>query len=127
MSKTIAEKLGFKPGMKVQVQGAPDGLELGLPGGAEGPFDLLLFFLPNAAAVETAAAFADEAYRDGARLWFAYPKKSGRLATDINRDHGWGPAAARDLLPVTQIALDETWSALRFRRRHEIAKLTRRF
>jgi hypothetical protein len=33
----------------------------------------------------------------------------------------------RDLLPVTQVAIDETWSALRFRRRREIAKLTRKF
>ena len=127
MSKTIAEKLGFKPGMRVRVQGAPDGLELGLPPAAEGPFDLMLFFVPNTAAVAPAATLADEAYRDGARLWFAYPKKSGRLAADINRDHGWEPVAACDLLAVTQIALDETWSALRFRRRHEIAKVTRRF
>jgi hypothetical protein len=127
VSKTIAEKLGFKPGMRVRVQGAPDGLELGLPGAPAGPFDLLLFFAPDAAAVHAAAASADEAYQEGARLWFAYPKKSGRLATDISRDHGWEPVAARDLLPVTQIALDDTWSALRFRRRAEIAKLTRRF
>jgi hypothetical protein len=29
------------------------------------------------------------------------------------------------LLPVTQIALDDTWSALRFRFREEIPKLMR--
>jgi hypothetical protein len=30
------------------------------------------------------------------------------------------------LLPVTQVALDDTWSALRFRFRDEIRKLTRK-
>jgi hypothetical protein len=58
-------------------------------------------------------------------LWLAYPKKSGPSRTDIRRDHGFEPLLARDFLPVAQVALDDTWSALRFRRRGEIKKLTR--
>ena len=46
--------------------------------------------------------------------------------TDLTRDRGWEPMAAHDLLAVTQVAVDETWSALRFRRRREIPVLTRR-
>ena len=63
----------------------------------------------------------------GKKLWFAYPKKTGAIQTDITRDHGWAPLAAADLLPVTQVAIDATWSALRFRYRDEIPTLTRKF
>jgi hypothetical protein len=60
-------------------------------------------------------------------LWLAYPKKSSGVKTDLSRDAGWPPLEAADFLPVTQISLDETWSALRFRRRSEIKTLTRKF
>jgi hypothetical protein len=126
MSRSIGEKLGWKSGMKVLIDGAPAGLPLALEAAAEGPFDLLLVFVPDTASVPAAASLADRHYRDGARLWFADPKKSGARRSDISRDHGWAPVEARDLLPVSQVALDEDWSALRFRHRREIPKLTRR-
>jgi hypothetical protein len=46
-------------------------------------------------------------------LWFAYPK-GGRA--DVNRDSLY-PIVAEltGMRPITQVALDETWSALRFR------------
>ncbi len=127
MGKTVAEKLGHEPGMRTLVRGAPEGLQLDLEGAAGERFDLLLLFVRSAAEIEAGAPEADALYADGGRLWFAYPKKTGALRTDISRDHGWGPLLERDLLPVTQVAIDETWSALRFRRRREIAKLTRKF
>ena len=37
------------------------------------------------------------------------------MKTDITRDRGWEPVTAGGLRPVTQIAIDETWSALRWR------------
>ena len=45
-------------------------------------------------------------------LWVAYPK--GNRA-DINRDSLWRMIAPYGLRPITQVAIDETWSALRFR------------
>ena len=45
-------------------------------------------------------------------LWILYPK-GGRA--DINRDSLWPLVAVHGLRPITQIAVDETWSALRFR------------
>ncbi|MAF63879.1 MULTISPECIES: hypothetical protein [Pseudomonadota] len=47
------------------------------------------------------------------------------IRSDITRDDGWESLAAQDLLPVTQVAIDNDWSALRFRYRDEIARLTR--
>jgi hypothetical protein len=56
-------------------------------------------------------------------LWFAYPKKSSKkYRSTIDRDHGWEALGALGYEPVRQIALDEDWSALRFRPVHLIGR-----
>ena len=60
-------------------------------------------------------------------LWFAYPKKSSKkYQTEITRDHGWGVLGDYNLKPVRQVAIDDDWSALRFRKIAFIPKLTRK-
>lgn len=44
--------------------------------------------------------------------WIAYPKAN---KADINRDTLWPIAGEINLRPIGQVAIDETWSALRFR------------
>jgi hypothetical protein len=52
-----------------------------------------------------------------ALLWFAYPKGTSRnYRCDFNRDTGWDVLRASGFDSVRQIAIDEDWSALRFRR-----------
>jgi hypothetical protein len=46
--------------------------------------------------------------------WVAYPK-SGQLGTDLNRDSLAGSLREHGIQPVRQIAIDDVWSALRFR------------
>jgi hypothetical protein len=46
--------------------------------------------------------------------WVAYPK-SGQLGTDLHRDSLAALLMASGIKPVCQIAVDEVWSALRFR------------
>jgi hypothetical protein len=50
-----------------------------------------------------------------ALLWIAYPKKTGKIKSDITRDNGWEAVFGAGYEPVTQIAIDDDWSALRFR------------
>ena len=45
-------------------------------------------------------------------VWVLYPKGN---RTDVNRDSLWRLIAPYGLRPITQVAVDETWSALRFR------------
>jgi predicted transport protein len=47
-------------------------------------------------------------------LWIAYPKKSGKLETDLTRDAGWETVFKSGWRGVRQISIDTTWSALRF-------------
>jgi hypothetical protein len=64
---------------------------------------------------------------DDAVFWFCYPKKSSKKYTcEFNRDTGWAVMAQYDLEPVRQVAIDEDWSALRFRQVKHIKNITRR-
>ncbi|WP_424683359.1 hypothetical protein [Frateuria sp. YIM B11624] len=50
-------------------------------------------------------------------LWFAYPKASSRRQRcEFNHDTGWDVIRALGFDSVRQVAIDEDWSALRFRR-----------
>jgi hypothetical protein len=50
-------------------------------------------------------------------LWFAYPKgTSKRYASEINRDTGWDSLQSAGFETVRLVAIDQDWSALRFRR-----------
>jgi hypothetical protein len=108
MPKSPLDKLGFKPGMTGWAVGRPDALAdlVALPAGdaPAGPPDVTVAFVRSAADVAPALARVLPHYADGRALWFAYPKKTGAIRTDITRDRGWEPMAAHDLLAVTQVA-----------------------
>ena len=48
-------------------------------------------------------------------LWFAYPKGTSKVKTDINRDTIRVTGEEFGITTVTAISIDDTWSALRFR------------
>lgn len=61
-------------------------------------------------------------------LWFAYPKgTSKKFKCDFNRDTGWSVLGEQGFEPVRMVAIDEDWSALRFRRVEFIKTMTRSF
>ncbi len=121
---TLTKKLQMKPGQRAVIINAPQGYvdELGaLPEGVEladkpeGTFDFVQLFVRN---VEELNRLAPEAIgvakRDGL-LWISYPKQSSKIKTDINRDVAWAEMEKTGWRPVSQIAIDDIWSALRFR------------
>ncbi len=68
----------------------------------------------------TAAAEGD------AILWMCYPKQSSkRYKCDFNRDSGWTVLGEAGYEPVRMVAIDEDWSALRFRNAQFIKTMTR--
>ncbi len=121
----ILDKLGVKPGDTLACVDAPPALESVLPASDTPDADATLVFVRDRAAAAAAIPATLARFTPGHRLWFAYPKRSGAHASDISRDTGWEPLAAADFLAVTQVALDDDWSALRFRPRTEIKRLTR--
>jgi hypothetical protein len=56
-------------------------------------------------------------------LWMCYPKgTSKKYQCDFNRDTGWASLVALGWDTVRQVAIDEDWSALRFRRNEYIKR-----
>jgi hypothetical protein len=54
-------------------------------------------------------------------FWLAYPKgTSKKFSCDFNRDTSWEICKPYQLLPVRQIAVDDDWSALRFRKKEYV-------
>ncbi len=67
-----------------------------------------------------AAAEAD------ALLWFAYPKgTSKRYTCEFNRDTGWDVIRRAGFDTVRAVAIDDDWSAIRFRRKEFIKSKSR--
>lgn len=61
-------------------------------------------------------------------LWFAYPKgTSKKYKCEFNRDTGWEELGKHGYEGVRMVAIDEDWSALRFRKAEHIRTMTRSF
>jgi hypothetical protein len=114
----LAAKLQLKPAQTVAVADAPanfDGDDLGEhPEAALAQADLVLVFAPNGAQLAAKALDLVASARRGALTWVAYPK-GGKLGTDLNRNTLRESVAEHGLDTVRQIALDDTWSALRLK------------
>ncbi len=109
-------KLQLKPGQSIAVTGGPETLELAAPraGAAADDADARLVFVRDRADLERHLSEL-KAGADADRLtWVAYPK-AGQLSTDLNRDVVREIAAGHGLDTVRQIAIDDTWSALRLK------------
>jgi hypothetical protein len=85
-----------------------------------------LAFVTKQAEVDTLGkAIAKKAEGD-AVVWFAYPKGSSKkYKSEIDRDSGWKILGEAGFEPVRMVAIDEDWSALRFRRVDFIKTLAR--
>jgi hypothetical protein len=60
-------------------------------------------------------------------VWIAYPKASSKKYTcAFNRDTGFGILGKFGFEGVRQVAIDEDWSALRFRKVNYIKNITRK-
>ncbi|MFI5935838.1 hypothetical protein [Actinoplanes sp. NPDC051494] len=118
MTKTIAEKLLIKPHSTVWLS-HPANLALLTPmpdgvreTGALATAGTAVVFAEDAAGARTLLEeHADDLKTPGV-VWIAYPK--GNKA-DINRDTLWPIVADFDMRPCGQVAIDDRWSAMRFR------------
>ncbi len=114
---SVAVKLQLRPCSTVAVLGIPESVELQLPEDAHisaEPASADAVIALDTTVLDAAAAPAIVAAREDRLAWIAYPK-AGKLGTDLNRDILARLAEKRGAQPVRQIAIDDTWSALRFR------------
>lgn len=124
MPTSLSQKLQLKPDQHLLLLNPPSGYaaflasELaGVPLLAEsqGQSEAVLLFVNNLAEVARLAPEAIRLVKPDGLLWIAYPKGGSRIKTDVNRDILWKTIEPTGWRPVRQIALDEIWSAMRFR------------
>jgi hypothetical protein len=118
----LARKLQIRPGSRIALVNPPSGyaerLEP-LPAGAEvvdlqPGVDVVQVFVHDRAELERASG-AFGSVRVGGLLWVCYPKGGRKAGTDLNRDLLWEELGRAGLTGVTLVAVDDTWSAMRFR------------
>jgi hypothetical protein len=116
MASGMAKKLQIKDGQRVQVVGAPPDVDLQLPSSVsvDDAADVVIAFVARREDIDSKAGAAVEAGRRDRLAWVAYPK-AGKLGTDLNRDSLNAAMNEKGLQAVRQIAIDDVWSALRFR------------
>jgi hypothetical protein len=116
--KTVADKLLIKPDSALWVSSDDDLARLGpLPGGVRrvstpGEAATAVLFVGDESSLRSALEAAGSELAAAPVLWVAYPK-GGR--SDLNRDSLWPIVSELGLRPISQVAIDDTWSALRFR------------
>ncbi|HVS23671.1 MAG TPA: hypothetical protein VMU03_08105 [Gammaproteobacteria bacterium] len=90
------------------------------------PLKFSLAFVTTQPEVNVLANGVAECTVGDAVVWFAYPKQSSkRYTSEIDRDRGWAALGAAGFEPVRMVAIDEDWSAVRFRRAGFIKTLNR--
>jgi len=119
--RSLAAKLLVKPGDLVWVsdpsRGAllgplPDAARLTGGGRVDAAARVAVVFVDDAAAARAMFDADAAALMAVPVVWVLYPKAN---RADVNRDSLWRLIAPYGLRPVTNVAVDDTWSALRFR------------
>lgn len=84
--------------------------------------DGLLIFHTTALELQQDLEKLLEEYRDGYIWWFCYPKKSSKLYknSDLSRQNYFDDFTSFGFRPVSQISLNDNWTATRIRKISEV-------
>ena len=126
----LAGKLKIKPGTKGAIINAPRGYadKLGLEANYDLPttpgviLDFVLAFATKAGELNNLIARVKRALKSDGIFWIAYPKGGSTTKTDLNRDILRGEVLKLGLAGVSLVAIDDTWSAMRFRPAEKVGK-----
>ncbi|AEI46359.1 hypothetical protein [Paenibacillus mucilaginosus] len=120
----LLKKLRYKEG-RALVLNAPEGYRLGIEENGEPgeTYDFVQLFVGSSEQVHEWVPRTIPYLKEDALFWITFPKMSSKIKTDINRDILFklveGISSYR---PVSNVAVDEQWSALRFRHQDKVKK-----
>jgi hypothetical protein len=120
----ILKKLFFKRQDPVLLLGAPPEFRetaaafgVTLHPTPKGSYDFILAFTRSLAEAEKIARKASKVLSEKGIFWMAYPKgTSKKYKADINRDTGHALMEKLGFTGVSLVALDEDWSAMRYKK-----------
>jgi hypothetical protein len=124
MTKAIARKLGLNPGMRAliiapppgylkRLRPLPEGLTVSSKTGAAYPF--VQVFATRLSDISKFAKRLRKYAAPNALVWITYPKQTSKLKGDLSRDVIREAMNGPGWRAVSIVAIDEIWSALRFR------------
>ena len=81
------------------------------------PINQLLVFVRDMKSLNAQIPAVLKHLANDSLLWIAYPKKSGAIKSDITRDNGWEALGNAGYDGVSLVAIDNDWSAGRFKKK----------
>ncbi|MES2478159.1 MAG: hypothetical protein V4561_03680 [Bacteroidota bacterium] len=133
----LFKKLNFKEQKQIVVLNAPESFDANLSSietntsvrkkiGAKDKIEFAIVFCIKQKEIDEAIKLIAPMMEGDAILWMCYPKGSSKKYTcDFNRDKGWDMMGKFNLESVRMVAIDEDWSALRFRKMEYIKTFNR--
>ncbi len=127
----LPKKLGIKPGMRVALLHAPEGIEATLGALPEGVHlqyglrrservDLILGFVTERDHLARNIGWLVTTLPPDGGFWVAWPKRASRMATDMTEDAVRDIALPMGWVDVKVCAIDATWSGLKLVLRKEL-------
>lgn len=113
-----ARKLGLRAGVRLGVVDVPDGWDFEalpdgvLPVAGTGAADVLVWFVPRAAALAAMPDLAERIFPAGA-IWVAWPRKAAGHVSDVDENLIRATALGLGLVDVKVAAIDTDWSGLK--------------
>jgi len=122
MKTPLARKLGLNPGMRALIVGPPPGylkilapLRLSLGSRPTGTYPFVQVFATKLSEIIKFAKPLSKYAAPNALIWISYPKKTSKAEGELSRDVIREAMSGAGWRTVSIIAIDEIWSALRFR------------
>ncbi len=121
----LPRKLGIKPNARlgllrpppdfsVQLGPLPEGVTIADPIRHRGPFDVIVGFVANLAALRRDLPRVLPRLDPAGGLWIGWPKKASGIATDLGEAEVRRMGLATGLVDNKVCAIDDVWSGLRF-------------
>ncbi len=136
-SQSLLEKLQLKDERNLLIQGLPSSIEKQFiklsfsknltPLLKSRKIDFALVFAISQQQLKCILSDVIPFFQSDVKLWVAYPKLTSKIASDLSRDASWDFIADHGFEGVRAIALDNVWSAIRFKRSDDSVKKTINF
>ena len=124
IAENIFKKLYLTPVQKKLIVNAPQEYldflgdmyyDTTVDGKTEGVYDFVQIFATTQAELENLVKKHGKSGKYDCLFWGCYPKGGGKIKSDIKRDTVWMAFQLVEMHAVSQVAIDDTWSALRAR------------
>ena len=135
MTNPVARKLGMNPGMRALIIGPPPGyLKLLAPlpdsltvfSRSGGMYPFVQVFATRFSEISRFAQRLSKYAAPNALVWISYPKKTSKHKGNLSRDVIRKAMSGAGWRAVSIVAIDEVWSALRFRPAGQVGSRVKR-